>query len=126
MKDLRSAGEGNFSVSMNTSLNAAFHKERLGLGLYLGAGGVHIKIQMGMLVQFFLGLKFGQILFFLGGIENWHYFLGHVKLWPHWHRSTFSPATAIVIFSNYCVAIARKICNLATPVCGAIEKFADR
>ena len=37
-------------------------------------GGVHVKIQIGMLIQFFY-FKFGQILFFLGGggVENGHY-----------------------------------------------------
>ena len=31
-----------------------------------------------------------------------------------------------VIFRNYRVSIARKICNTATPVHGSMAKFADR
>ena len=48
---MEASGEGNFSVSMNTSSSAPFQEERQGLGLY--PGGVHVKIQMGMLVQLF-------------------------------------------------------------------------
>ena len=48
---MEASGEGNFSVSMNTSSSAPFQEERLGLGLY--PRGVHVKIQMGMLVQIF-------------------------------------------------------------------------
>ena len=45
--------------------------------------GVHVKIQTGMAHPVLLGLKFGQILFFLGGgFENWDYFLGFIKLRP--------------------------------------------
>ena len=33
-------------------------------------GGVHVKIQMGMAHPVLLGLKFGQILFFLGGFRK--------------------------------------------------------
>ena len=66
----KASGEGNFSVSMNTSSSAPFQVERLGLGLY--PGGVHVKIQMGMLVKCF------RLELFLGGgggVENWRYFL---------------------------------------------------
>ena len=84
-------------------------------------GGVHVKIQMGMLVQFF-GLEIWANPVFSGGVENWRYFLGYVKLRPQEH--IFTP-DCNVIFRNYCVAIARKICNTATPVHGAMAKFAD-
>ena len=64
---MEASGEGNFSVIMNTSSSALFQEEKLGLGLY-PRGDVHVTIQMGMLVHFFLGLKFRQILlYFLGG-----------------------------------------------------------
>ena len=36
---MEASGEGNFSVSMNTSSSAPFQEERLGLGLYIGGGG---------------------------------------------------------------------------------------
>ena len=91
-----------------------------------GEGGdVHVKIQMRMLVQFFLGLKFGQILFFWGGgvSKTGAIFLGYVKLRSQEH---FFTRDCNVIFRNYCAAIARKICNIATPVLGAMAKFADR
>ena len=65
---MEASSEGNFSVSMNTSSSAPFREERL--GLYTGGGGVHVKIQMGMLIKF-SGLKFGQILFsFLRGLVS--------------------------------------------------------
>ena len=60
---MEASGEGNFSVSMNMSSSAPFQEEKLGLGLYQGAGGVHVTVQMGMLVHF-LDLKFTQILLF--------------------------------------------------------------
>ena len=79
---------------------------------------------MGMLVHF-LGLKSVQILFFPwgGGVENWHYFVGYVKLRPQEH---FFTGDRNVIFRNNCVVIARKICNPATPVHDVRGKFADR
>ena len=37
----------------------------------------------GIAFPILLGLKFGQVLFFLGrGVENWCYFLGYIKLQP--------------------------------------------
>ena len=51
---METSSEGNFSVSMNTSLSAPFQEERLGLGLYQGGGGgVNVKIQMKMLAHIF-------------------------------------------------------------------------
>ena len=47
-------------------MSAPFQGERLGLARPL-PGGVHVKIQMGMAHPVLLGLKFGQILFFLAG-----------------------------------------------------------
>ena len=77
----------------------------------------------GMLVHFF-GLKSGQILFFFWGVsKTGATFLRYVKLRPQEH---FFTRDCNVIFRNYCVAIARKICNLATPVHGVRAKFADR
>ena len=58
---------------VNTSLSAPFEEEGMGLDLYAGEeGGVHVKMQKGMLVQF-LGLKFEQIFGGGGGVdvENW-------------------------------------------------------
>ena len=46
---MEASREGNFSVSMNTSLSAPFQEEELGLGFY--PGDVHVTIQMGMFVQ---------------------------------------------------------------------------
>ena len=62
---MEASGEGNFSVSMNTSSSAPFQEERLGLGLY--TGGVHVKIQMGMLIKFFRFEIWANPIFFLGG-----------------------------------------------------------
>ena len=79
---------------------------------------------MGMLVQF-LGLKFRQILlFFLGEVsKTGANVLGYVKLRPHEH---FFTRDWNVIYGSYCVAIAMKVCDTATPIHGAIAKFADR
>ena len=44
-----------------------------------GGGGAHVKILTGMLVLFFLGLKFGQILFFWVG-KFFSYFSGFRKI----------------------------------------------
>ena len=50
------------------------------------AGGVHVKIQTGMAHPVMFGLKFGQILFFLGGggagLKTGIIFLGFIKLRP--------------------------------------------
>ena len=98
-------------------MSAPFQGERLGLGLYPG-------VYMGMARPILLGLKFGQILFFLGrGVENWRYILGYIKLKPQQH---FFIHDNNVIFRNYCVAITSKICNPATLVHGARAKFADK
>ena len=79
---MEASGEGNFSVSMNTSSSAPFQDERLGLGLGLyPGGGVHVKIPMGMLIKCF------RFEFFLGegvGVENWRYF---------WLRKSFFKCT---------------------------------
>ena len=73
---MEASGEGNFSVSMNTSSSAPFQEESL--GLYTrggGGGGVHVKIQMGMLVKFFRFEIWANPVFFWGvGAENWRYF----------------------------------------------------
>ena len=80
--------------------------------------GVHLKIQMGMAHPIFLGLKFGQILFFFWGCQKLALsFRLHKALFTHDYN---------VIFRNCCVAIASKICNPATPVHGARAKFADK
>ena len=62
---MEASGEGNFSVSMNTSSSAPFQEERQGLGLY--PGGVHVKIQMLMLVQLFRFEIYANPVFFSGG-----------------------------------------------------------
>ena len=65
-------------------MSAPFQGERLGLARPL-PGGVHLKIQMGMAHPVLLGLKFGQILFFLaggGGSKTGIIFLGYIKLRP--------------------------------------------
>ena len=67
---MEASGEGNFSVSMNTSSSAPFQEERL--GLY--PGGVHVKIQMGMLVQIFRFEIWANPIVFQGSVENWRYF----------------------------------------------------
>ena len=82
---------------------------------------------MGMLIQFFLGLKFGQILFIScgggGGFKTGAIFLGYIKLRPQDHFFTHD---CNVIFRNYFVSITRKICNTATSVHSVMAKFADR
>ena len=50
-------------------------------------------------------------------------FSGYVKLLL---QEQFFTRHCNVIFRNYCVAKARKICNTATPVHGAMSRFADR
>ena len=63
-------------------MSAPFQGERLGLARPL-PGGEHVKIQTGMTHPVLLGLKFGQILFFLGGgSKTGIIFLGYIKLWP--------------------------------------------
>ena len=77
---MEALGEGDFSVSMNTSSSAPFQEERLGLGLY--TGGVHVKIQMGMLIKFFRFEIWANpvVVFFLGGwCRKLALFLGYVK-----------------------------------------------
>ena len=54
------------------SSSALFQEERLGVDLC--PGGSTCKSSNGDGLSNFLGLKFGQILFFLGGVENWRYF----------------------------------------------------
>ena len=88
---------------------------------------MHVKVQTGMLDQF---LKFAQILFFLffffgGGVSKTDaiFFGGYLKLRP---QEQFFTLDCNVICRNYCVAITRIICNTATPVHGAMVKFADR
>ena len=72
---METSGEGNFSVSMNTSSSAPFQEERLGLGLYVG--DCTCKNSNRDARPVFLGFKS----FFLGGsLENWRYVLGYVKL----------------------------------------------
>ena len=110
---MEASSEGNFSVSMNTSLSAPFQEEKLGLGLYLGGGGVHVKIKMRMLVHIFGFEIWADPVSFLGVSKTGATFLGYVKLLPQEH---FYTRDCNVIFRNYCVAIARKICNPATPV----------
>ena len=88
---MEASGEGNFFVSTNTSSSAPFQEERLGLGLY--PGECKCKNSNGDARPIFLGLKFGQILFFLGGgVENWCYCF---RLCKATARSTFSPAIAM-------------------------------
>ena len=119
---MEASSEGNFSVSMNTSSNAPLQEEWPGLGLY--PGDVHVKIQMGMPVQF-LGFEiWANPVFFSGGVSKTGAIsLGYVKVRPQEHFFTHD---CNVTFRNDCVTIARKICNTATPVHGAIAKFADR
>ena len=50
-------------------MSAPFQGERLGLARPL-PGGVHVKIQTGMAHPVLLDLKFGQILFFSGGVQK--------------------------------------------------------
>ena len=87
-------------------------------------GGVHVKIQMGMLIQFFrFEIWANPVVFFWGVSKTGTSFLGYVKLRLHEH---FFTCDSNVICFNYCVAIAMKICNMDTPVHGAMAKFADR
>ena len=81
-----------------------------------------------------MGFKFGQIIFsfFLGGgggVE-WESKTGSIFLRLRKATATvlsnFFTSDFNVIFMNYCVPIARKICNTATPVHGAMAKFPDR
>ena len=63
-------------------MSAPFQGERLDLARPL-PGGVHVKLQTGMALPVLLGLKFGQILFFLGrGSKIGIIFLGYIKLRP--------------------------------------------
>ena len=111
---MEASGEGNFSVSMNTSSSAPFQEERLGLGLY--PEGCTCKNSNGDARQFLFGLKFGQILlFFLGGggvLKTGTILLGYMKLRPHEH---FFTRHCNVICRIYCITIAMKICKRATP-----------
>ena len=62
-------------------MSAPFQQKRLGLGPL--PEGVHVKIQMGDGSSNFFGFEIWvNPVFFLGGFENWRYFLGHIKLWP--------------------------------------------
>ena len=66
---------GNFSVTMNTSSSAPFQEERLVCAFtpWEGGGGVvHVKIQTGMLVQFF-GFEIWANPF-LRDLGNWCFF----------------------------------------------------
>ena len=85
-------------------------------------GCVHIKIKMGMARPIFLGLKFGQILFFLGVSKT-----GIIFFRLHEATATVALFThdCNVISRNYCIVIVSKICNPAAPVHSAREKFAD-
>ena len=67
---MEASGEGNFSVSMNTSSSAPFQEERLGLGFY-PRGVVHVKVQTGMLVQFFFVETWANPIFFFWGGGGW-------------------------------------------------------
>ena len=58
-----------------------------------------------------------------GCVENWRYFF---RLRKAAVTGALFTRDCNVIFRNYCVAIARKICNPATPVHGVRAKFADR
>ena len=71
----------------------------------------------------FVGFEIWVNRVFSGGVENWHYFFCYIKLRPQQHFFTHDYN---VLFRNYCVAIASKICNPATPVHGARAKFADK
>ena len=63
-------------------MSAPFQGERLGLAGPL-PGGVHVKMQTGMAHPVLLGLKFGQILFFSGGVSKTGIiFLSYIKLRP--------------------------------------------
>ena len=61
---MEASGEGNFSVSMNTS-SCTFPRGKAG-PRPLTPGGVHLKIQTGMLVQVF-GFEIWANPFFWGG-----------------------------------------------------------
>ena len=52
--------------------------------------------------------------------------LGYIKLWPQEHFFTCVCNVPKVICRSYCVAIAMKICDMATPIHGVMAKFADR
>ena len=65
---MEASGKGNFSVSVNTSSSAPFQEERL--DLYTGEGGVHVKIQMGMLIKFFRFEIWANPVFFLGALVS--------------------------------------------------------
>ena len=71
---MEASGEGNFSVSVNTSSSAPF--KRKGWAFTPGGGGVHVKIQMGMLIKLFWFEIWANPVFFSGGVgvENWRYF----------------------------------------------------
>ena len=74
---MEASGEGNFSVSMNTSSSAPFQEERLGVGLYTF---VHVKIQLGMLIKFFRFEIWANPVFFWGGwCRKLALFLGYIK-----------------------------------------------
>ena len=80
---------------------------------------------MGMLVQFFgFEIWANPVVFFSGGVsKTGTILLGYVKLWP---QEYFFIRDCNVICRSYCVTIAMKICNTATPVHSAMAKFADR
>ena len=59
-------------------------------------------------------------------VENWLYFLRLCKATASHSPQQFFTGNCNVIFGNYCVSIMRKICHKATPVHGAMTKFADR
>ena len=90
-------------------------------------GGCNVTIQTGMLVQFFgFEIWANPVVFWGegGGVsKTGANVLGYVKLRPQKHVFT---RDCNVICRSYCVAIAIKICDTATPIHGAMAKFADR
>ena len=89
---------------------------------YAFTGGLHVKIQMGMLVHFF-EFEIWADPVFSGGVKNWRYFS---RLQATATGALQFTSNSNVIFRNYCVAMAKTICNPATPVHGVRAKFADR
>ena len=90
---MEASSEGNFSVSMNTSLSAPFQEERLGLGLY-PRRGVTCKNSNEDARPYFWVWNLGRSWFFLeGGCRKLAllFRLRKATARSYGHRSTFHP-----------------------------------